>query len=247
MGAATKNFQLLVNNPPTPIVAPDFYWTYDEASGGRLDSVSGIVQAPGNELPSAPGLYGLSLVFDGTATSGIIGTPNLTSPDIISVANGWSMCGWFKVNSWSIGVYDSDVQIRGMAVSTNWRTFLEFNSTTSMVHFHSENQTDFFDPVEFSPTLGTWYFFHIFYDPIIQRVGYTINLGAPVYDSHTGIVYGGGLNSGDPYFFDCSQIIGTATAGNYQVDEVLWRLGAKFTDEEITYLFNAGIGRTWPL
>ncbi len=235
-----------VTSPVT--VTPDFYWTLDEVSGSRVDKVHSIALVPSVAVDSTAGLFANALHFSNSDQSGSIATANVTVPDLTLIANGWSMAGWFKVNGWASAVQDSDPVFKGFANNTNWVAFLEFNSTTSKIHFHVENDSTLFDPAEFTPILGQWYFFHLFYDPILQRVGYSIDNGGPVYDSHTGVVFGGGITTGDPYTFTANQLKGSITTGiDCLIDEMLVNLNGMLTPSQVTYLYNSGTGRTFPL
>ena len=263
-----RDFTIMVNAVSAPTV--DAYWTFQTiqqnlsfpGSFDILDLVnsvdlvfSGTWFAP-PPLPvynNATGIIGNGLACheEGAGASfGVFGNAHLG----IQTANGWSVFGWFKVLHWA-----DDLPFNtGWSTAPNLTISNEIiiswdplgnggfgaNGPANSVQFSTQdNNFNVFQPTNFVPTIGQWYFFHFFFDG--THVGYSINNGAPVLDL-SGVAVFSPEASGD---FSISQRwakLDTATT-SLIIDEVGLKLSRMLTPTEVTYLYNGGAGRTWPL
>lgn len=229
----------------------DFYWTLDEAgtAANRVDKVAALPLFPsgvGNVITGAPALFsnGLAFIESGAFSSfdsGVI--PSLK----IQTANGWSMFGWFKVLDWPVfPSYSVEKQFRYHTTAGPFAdNTLVWDSFNQHVEFtFNDNNFNTYNPADFVPVTGTWYFFHMFFDPVNTQVGYSINNGVAVLGP-IGAVYAAATNG----VITLSQTwaLGPTATNALLFDEFGMKLSRILTPAEVTFLYNAGVGRTWPL
>lgn len=229
---------------------PDAYWTLDEAGTltNRVDKVHGVIMfqvAPG-VITGAPALFsnGLAFIeagFNSDMDSGFV--PGLA----LQSSNGFSLWGWFKVLDWPVfGSYgiEKEMEYRN-SIGPFLNVEMVWDTATQTVTFRFQDNTiNTYNLTPFAPAIGTWYFFHLFFDPITTKVGYSINNGANVLGS-AGAVYAANLD-GAISFFQQWALANTPTNA-LLVDEFGMKLSRILTPAEVTFLYNGGAGRTWPL
>jgi hypothetical protein len=96
----------------------------------------------------------------------------------------------------------------------------------------------------FSATLpvgGGWHFFHFFFDPGSLDFGFSIDNGSKHY-SGMGPFTWVATPSGYIELFQ----VGSSSEDVY-IDELGFKFDKILTDAQVTYLYNGGAGRTWPL
>ena len=156
-------------------------------------------------------------------------------------ASGFSLFGWVKINVEELcgvgpkiylnidGSNDIEIEFANNANAGN--AFASWFSNPEI-----GPNGDMFDDV----TVGVWQFFHLFYDPLLTKIGFSVNNGANQY-SAAGIVF--------PASATGSFQFGSLTAITIDVtfDEIGVKMDDMLTAAEVTYLYNAGAGRTWPL
>lgn len=223
------------------------FWTLDEMTGSRLDSVAGV---PLVELGVTPGTgqvnHDASAGFIGEAVhfyqdaggffQDAIGDSSNALPSLAQTGNGFSIAGWIKIVS--LGATFGAVSY----LSSNESVNLLFSSGIGGVIFRG---IDAFNSEDFPAVpipIGTWTFFHLFYNKSLGKMGFEINNdGLPGYVSFTPVCPAG--IAGMVYLWQG----GFAGAPNeYLVDQVSLRLDSCFSAVQITYLYNSGFGRTWP-
>lgn len=236
--ACTKNYSIVVN-PGLNLTA---YYTLDSSqpvTGDLIDSVAGLhmFKQAGAASPNVPALIsnGLqrTLALSTTYTTGQV------APLHYPNTGGWSLFGWFKINSNGPVNVGSEITV-GVG---NGSLFLDLGNTTNPQNLEVSWTDAGFQSVQtYLPiSVGAWHFFHLYYDPVAQQVGISFDNGAPTL---TGVgvsftVAATGLLN----FF--------GPAAGSGVDAIWDEIGIKFdrklTSAEQTYLYNSGAGRTWPL
>lgn len=239
MNTCTKEYTLTIDQAA---INPDLYWTFDEAASPRVDKVHGVnltVPVFWFDVDAAPALFSNGLIFDGIPAGA-----QITSAAVpyVTAGIGWSMWFWFRVNSWI--VESPQIEIFTPLAPARMLANVQLNAPLQRVIVTvQDNNLVNFVPANFNPTLGTWYFLHVVFDPAVGLVGYQINNGPIVYDATPGAIFAaGGLNS--TFFCRCS---GPDAGQSIQIDECGIKLSANLTAADATYLYNGGAGRTWPL
>ncbi len=260
--SCTKDYQVTIIG-----LNPDLYWTLDEAAGNRIDKVHSVALVPGGGgvITAQPALFsnGLGFAEKGAGNSNLAVTG--TTLMGIQSANGWSWCFWFKVNDWAPPVPAPWNQSPTLlwaggatfAITVIWdpvETALpcQTGAFPNTVGFSfSDNNLNLYCGPPLAVALGVWNFAHLFYDPVAAQVGYQINNFAPIYSP----IFGGPptppLFTGPPHNSNLIFSQNWALAGTTNipviVDEMLFKLSRILTPAEITYLWNGGAGRTWPV
>lgn len=246
--SCSKEYTLTVDS--SLIVAA--YWAFSESgdSADRVDSVASVHLIP-NVTPSAfnsaPGKFANGFGFEENGSGDfqnfnpIVGEPTLR----IQSSNGWSVFLWFKINSWGLfWATEPLIDFTQIGSPAELRIQTDSFAAHQLDIFGSDDLHNSFSPTPFSPTLATWYFLHVFFDPILGQVGYSINNGAAVMDV-TPMVFGARA-AGNLQLFEAW---GAGTTGNIDVviDEMGFKLDRNLTPAEVSFLYNSGAGRTWPL
>lgn len=249
--ACQKQYTLTVQ-AAAPTV--DAYWTLQESGKlvNRVDNVHSIalVPNPNNVMDATPGLFGNGLAFpESTAIIPSGFSTAVVAPLGIQTAGGWSIFGWFKVPHW-----DTNNWFNTPTLELNGEIIISWdplgnggfgpNGPANSVQFSTfDNNVNVFQPANFVPVVGQWYFFHFFFDG--THVGYSINNGAPVFDLTGVAVFGAEPNGQLRVFADWVGV----NSGTIDVilDEIGFKLSRMLTGPEVTYLYNGGAGRTWPL
>lgn len=220
-------------------LTPTGYWTLNEAGGGftdRVDSVSGIHLVPtGVTDVGAPALFSNGVHF-----SGAFGGQGMQTGGIAALAHtagtGYSFFGWFKLNAMGNGVPRAPYMAYNNA---NGQFLIEIGNNANPNRVHVENNDD---STDVTVTLGVWHFFHCFLDPVSNQTGFSLDNGAntmlPTPQPNAASAFGGlylqtQWNSPD--------------VGDMLFDEIGISCSAMLTPAQITYLYNGGAGRTWPL
>lgn len=228
-----------------------FYWTLDEAgtAANRVDKVAALPLFPsgaGNVITGAPALFNNGLAFIEAATFSSYDSG--TDPQLkIQGAAGYSFWGWFKVLDWPVfPSYSVEKQFRfHNTLGPSIDNTMVWDSFNKHVEFtFNDNAFNTYNLADFVPVTGTWYFFHMFFDPVSTKVGYSINNGANVLGP-AGAAYVANTNG----IITLSQtwaLPDTATNA-LLLDEFGVNLSRILTPAEVTFLYNAGAGRTWPV
>jgi len=249
--ACQKQYSLTVQSAAPTV---DAYWTFQESglATDRVDSVSGIHLVPklNNANNATPGLFGNGLGFPETSVIGPSGFDTAFAVPLgIQTANGWSIFGWFKVPHWDAGNWAlvPSMELSGEII-ISWDPLgnggFGPNGPANSVQFSClDNNVNVLQPVNFVPTVGAWTFFHFFFDG--AHVGYSINNGVPVFDLTTVGSFGAEPNGKLSIFQNW--VAGSTGTIDVILDEVGFKLSRMLNAGEVTYLYNAGAGRTWPL
>jgi hypothetical protein len=241
-----KDLSITVNSP----VSLDFYWTMDEAGGAvsRVDKVHALQlfqNGVGQNIIGSPALFnnGLAFIEAGTFSSFDSGfQPQLK----IQSSNGFSFFGWFKVLDWPVfPSYSVEKQFRfrnsiGPFVD-NTLVWDSFNKHVEITF--NDNAFNTYNLTDFVPVTGAWNFFHMFFDPVSTKVGYSINNGANVLGP-AGASYAANTN-GD-ITLSQTWAVADSAVNSLLFDEFGVKLSRILTPSEVSFFWNGGAGRTWP-
>ena len=233
----------------------DAYWTFEElGTVNRVDKVHAIALVPtlvldggSGFLTNAAGIQGQgALYFLGGAGTGsqvpqmetaiFPGTAFLA----LQAGKGFSFAGWFFVfgdanqaqgNSWDLNFIDSlfnqlgDIQISLSANQVQLRITDSLGNT---------------DSIFTALPLNAWMFFHMWFDPADSKVHLSLNNAA----SLNGTV---ALTFTPVGAGDTGQIFNFNSQYHCIQDEWAIKVSGIFTPAQQAYLYNGGLGRTWPL
>lgn len=229
--ACQKQWTLSVVNPAI-ITA---YWTCDEATGDLIDSVGGVHMFAGIVTePGAPALYGNGVHF---TVPPLFGFQTVAPPQLAYTApNDWSAWGWFKIDATGVPTaYAGPSALFGIGTGSFITIWVGSSANPEVVSI-----TRGADSVDIACTLATWHFFHLCYNGSTQKYGYSID------------------NAAITYFPTVIALTNAATggvtlenrfnlAGDVYYDEIGIITNQMLTSAQQTYLYNAGVGRTWPI
>ncbi len=231
------------------------YWTMEELVGNRVDEVEGVSlpvagdTSPGNNSGRVvqvadPGLYGNGLHFSFNNPGWLqsfVGSSLGYFGDLKQDGNGFSVCVWLKINS--LGNRFATIGYFGGQPNPNHiDCFYHFLSGTTLFRTgdaagNSENLA------VAAPPIGSWFMLHLFYDPTVANFGFSINNGAETYSGYSPV-----MAANLEGLVQAFQLGTTGfTPNDWQCDEMLVRLDARLTPAQLTYLYNGGAGRTWPI
>lgn len=226
------------------------WFPFEEAVDPRVDAVHGAQMvldfsinatraAGAGKVGNALRLQSASNIFSLT-----MDTPAGTvSPSAPLMADGFSYVFWIKRDQF----LNADQIFLGTPMDVPGDYFnliFVWEQAPSFISITCENSVDSFNYRKsfFPVTLGDWYFFHIFWKD--GTFGYQINNGAENLSPDA-------LFIGDTptlMYPRCGFHCNTAVAGNSDLSIDEWAIsGKKFTPAQLTYLYNAGAGRTWPV
>lgn len=258
-------YQVVVSGTPPTV---DAYWTLNESGVAvpRVDKVAALALTPnaGAIMDAQPGLIsnGLAFAEKGNGITSNFSTINTTQLGIQS-ANGWSWAFWFKVLHWpAAGTWNQAPQMIWGALAATFRITVIWDPADNslfcqdgtipncfFVQF-SDNNGNLYS-TNFVPVVGPWNFAHVFFDPAGPQLGMQINngsrhlvtqcVGAPATPVFSGPAVLSNLIA--------SQQWGQPDTANIPViiDEMLFKLSRILNASELTYLYNGGLGHTWPL
>lgn len=231
-----KTYTIVVAASPVSVTA---YWPLDNSTvdTDQVDSVGGsnlIV----NSSPVGPGVAGK--IGNGVPFNfGSYGRYDTTSSQLnYTAGNSLSYWGWFKILGVDLGYgfspYFSYYCFFGQQL------MIELANTNNPGNVHIMDTAGGNDAY-FNVSLGAWHFFHLFHDATQDKCGYSIDNGAEVVfpnaqawqtDVTCEVILAGGN-----FAALCSVIF----------DEIGIVIGNKLTSAQVSYLYNSGNGRTWPI
>ena len=271
--ACSKEFTLTINPSGPPV---DAYWTIDNPGSEvfsqfrQLDQVNNVsltsaffdFQGPPYEtFPTTGGLYGNAMGW--TTNSGPFagGWQTNSEPHLAFTGTGWSLVFWFKVLFWpNANLFGNGPAIEfdvGSNIISDSSCLIDIGINDlnafpvgvipqpNMVSFFINDSvgTDTIAPAAFSPSLNVWHMLHVFYTKSTGTFGYSLDNGANV--TVTGIQCDNGPSSLFAFVYNWSGA--NANVNWLLTDEFALKLSRILTGAEVTYLFNSGVGRTWPL
>ncbi len=205
------------------------YWTLNETVGNRLDSVDSNHLAPIGLQTFATGIIGNGLRINNTGFDGVL---KVGSTSFIPTNKGITICGWYKPLSlppfsvqqpFNIDCYNNlNVNTQSFSVTKRSSGKLQFSTTDTGVPIGT-----------LAPIAGNWYFFAAWMstDLILH-----LQINDGTVEDGTTPVFASGFVKTDIYIVNAADMV---------VDESLIYNGV-LTAADRTYLYNSGVGRTYP-
>jgi hypothetical protein len=210
------------------------YWKFDEpATGPRLDSLGITDLTDNNTVGATSGIISNGALFDATNSETLTAVSN--SNVQLSSSFSWNICGWFR--SSKSGVQGIIEKITGGG-AREWS--LNFYSHLGFIFFdlYDGNITNIGE-LTLSGVPNTTYFISVGYDVDLNQTFGSVNDGAVVLQALTGSLVAGNADLRFGSF--------NASSNFYSgwMDEFgIWK--RRLTAAEVTRLYNAGAGLTYP-
>lgn len=247
--ACTKDYTITVN----PGLTVSAYWTFQETgtSTDRVDSVTGVHLTPNfqSALTNETGKFGNGLGFIMRDALAYFQTAT-NVPALGYGSNGFSVFFWFNVQNWGNPppFFDAYVVEPLITYNVSHGLRLQFipDALGGQLTFSLQDDNfNTFTPASFRPALNTWYFVHVFFDPVLTQFGYSINNGSNVYDPAVGVTVAAFANGYVQLVQNWSS--GDTTTNALTIDELGFKLDRNLTAAEVSILYNSGTGVTWPI
>jgi hypothetical protein len=231
-------FGILPFPPVPPSTGPPIhYWTLDETTGDRLDSIGGLTLTQYGTVASGPGLIGNAIVLTGTQVLyNVSGLPDFSTSFTLTV--------WFKAQGWGAeGAYQGIVGKGDSAPAyLTHEMYALFRNDVSPIGLYVQYGTAALPGTVIVPwaldTSGTvWTFICFRFNATTQLMTASVNATAPV--SVSGVTPIHHADAG----FALGQFIysNTGHLATGAFDEVGF-YDHYITDAEVTALFNSGAG-----
>lgn len=206
------------------------YWTLDEGSGTRADSVAGNTLTDNNTVTSASGKINLAAQFVAANSEYL---SHVSNASLQVRDESFSIVLWFQATN----VTTFQAFISKWGGSTNeYRCYVEGSS----IKFNVAASGDAAAGLG-TLAINTWYFATAVHDSVANTIQCWINDSA---QSSGSVALSGGATAGNSDF----TIGALSTPSNYfdgLIDEVgFWRRA--LTAADITFLYNNGLGRQYP-
>jgi hypothetical protein len=245
----TKEFTLTKSSGAASL---DFYWTMDEASGDRVDSVASLHLAQWHAVPlsAVAGIQGLAVEIP-CQMGGFLGLfveadTNITFDAV--TAKGISWWFWHKVTAaptdGAITFFEFELYDSMSSNDCRIRTELTYGPGT--ISFEHENfrtsVTVDSNPVSFSTTVGQWHFFCGTLDLVANTLKTYVD--GVLVDTVADVAGFDDADNGD--FNILTDLGGTPDALKIAVDEVGLSFSGAISAAQVLALYNAGAGVTYP-
>lgn len=211
------------------------YWKLDEASGNRVGSVNGIDLVPFGAVGSSTGIIGNAWRWTSTAVT--LESGNVAG---LNKTGSVSVSGWYRLD------------VRADATPHNiFSWFFKDGGGSSVGSLHLWSSTNQFTlqlqgvatltlNCPFVIAVGTWYFFHAFYDVSTGKITLEINLA-----SQGTSASGTTVNASVTANFALLSVL-TGAGNDFRVDEIAVRDYLPNFSELLAF-YNNGNGSSWPL
>lgn len=220
------------------------YYTLDEASGTRADSVNSNDLSDINTVGSTTGKVGnaASFVAANQEVLRVADTAVLRADNSASFAVGAWVNLSSLVNSTIIGKYRLDNNTR------EYLLFFAANDSGTVNRFKFAVSNDGTSPSTVVannfglPSTSTWYYVIAWHDAVADTINISVNNGTADSAAHTTGVFGGGGN----FQVGALQVDGTTNTYymNGLIDEA-FKLDKAPSADERSFLYNSGNGRTY--
>lgn len=231
------------------------YFTMDEAVGSRWD-VNSAIELPvtgegaptgtgSTDVHAAAGLYSNCIEFRDRGfgfgfNEAQVGVDGALITDLAHGSDGFSLCFWINVASY--GLWEGRLRYGSSHDVLSHSMEMHLDSVQSYLRTVDEGID--VNITNIPNVTGAWRFWHMFFDSTAGRWGYAINAGASAWASPAGQI----VAHTDNGYLEFYQRGGAIQHPNvWRIDEVCLSLSRKLTDAEVTYLYNSGSGRTWPI
>lgn len=211
------------------------YWTLEQASGTRADSVGANNLSDNNTVTGNPGKVGNACQFTAANSEylSIPSTPALSMGDI-----DFTIAGWVYLDT--LGV--ARTVFAKASTDAIFEYGLTVQASNQMVFYVTANGTTVVTIANTSVTLAasTWYFFVAWHDSTANTINLQVNNGTIASTAHTTGIFNGG------HTFRLGAIGAAALdLWNGRLDETgIWK--RVLTATQRSSLYNGGTGRTYP-
>jgi len=212
------------------------YWTLDEASGTRNDSVGTNHLTDNNTVTQNSGKVNYAAQFT---------APN---NEYLSIADNADLSTAGTSFTFSVWVYLDSIGVsRTIFAKTDYSTQNSYQLSTG-----SDNKPNFYvtanngawdGSIQSSTALSasTWYFIVVWYDIAANQLGLQLNNGTADTVSYSS----GVVDNADPFMIGTDYYGGTGSLWNGRIDEVgIWK--RILTSAEIATVYNGGAGCDYP-
>ncbi len=247
MIACQREFKITVNGAPVSTASITAYWTLDEAAGNRVDKVAAVPLVLSSAIPglshsgAVPALFSNGIRFfqaGGGTLAHFYASPNAAS--LATTGLGFSLCFWIKViaNDPAHLFFSLTANaVTGASLGLDLGSSLGFNGVTWADDIG--NSGSIAAPINAD---SAWHFIHTFFDGT-GKFGIGVDGAAPTLSP-------GGNTCAAAIQGELQLVYGSFGAGGVSdltVDEIAISSTGMFSDPQVAYLYNGGVGRTWPI
>jgi hypothetical protein len=224
--------------PSSLIESLESYWTLDEASGDRNDSV-GTNHLTESDTGTIAGKIGNATTFVGTNVSG------LTIADNASLSTGdidFTLAAWVKINTKAAANY-SNILVSKLTDGTHREYVLGYEKNANRFFFYIANAAGTVSGKVYADTLGAvsdgvWYYIIAWHNQTANKVCIVINDQATPDETATSDVP---ANTTAAFYIGRYGIAPNSSNGDHTIDEVgFWK--RLLTSDEMLSLYNSGAG-----
>ena len=233
--------------PDTEVGYPLEWWNMDAVFGDQVGEINSIRLAPiAGSISAVAGLINLGQSIEPSdAGVGNFARFNAQESKLQYSGNGFTVVGWIK---WTRYYAASTSYLFRYQPSVSPQTRWEMTLNTGTLALHATLNGGAYDEfpiaIAFTPVLDQWYFFMFSYDQSDGSFHFSMDDGAVVDGSNTYVVPGPLNNT--PRF-----LVGTlgyhAGNGSSIVMDEIALYPKRLSAAEVTYIYNTGTGRTWPV
>jgi len=237
-----------VVTPPSFPVNPLAWWKMEEiGAGDRVDVIGGkhLVKVSTNGSSVETNVVGkVNQAVELAATNGGGGPLNQflrNAPSVPYSGGGMDMTGWFRITNFVNSIFILDLTFAGLETIT---LIVDPGLAPDVDCFGQfvGPPVDLLVPLYATLTDGNWHFLRLLFDPATLTYGIQVDNGT-IYTGAASEATFGLLATFDPVVFTNSG--GGLATGTADIDELaLWP--RHLTNAEVTTLYNAGMGHTWP-
>lgn len=212
------------------------HWKLDESSGSRADSHGSNTLTDDSSVGSTTGIVGSAANFVATSSDSLSRADNT---DLRLSGTDASITLWVKLTSktadqifvskWASG-FDLEYGVQYQQSGDRFRLVVG-NGTTNFVA--TSNSLG-------SPSTGVWYFIQCRIDNTAKTAEICVNTAG--WDS---VTFTGTIKNGTNTFYVGRRNNATPNYADAEIDELsIWK--RKLTDDEFSFLYNGGSGRSYP-
>ncbi len=224
---------------PTCTTGLTHYWTLQEASGTRADSVGSVNLSTlvGTPTTTASGPNSQRAICFNGSNQGILGTAS-----VVPTSGSWTVAGWVgrygalpNTNQQVWGqIHDGGSVLQAWSPENGNLQMLDVSSNGSGLSAQATATTTY--------SVGTSWYFHVeYYDDVNHLISCNLNNGTAGTAAFTGPIY-----SAVPQVFGLAVTSPGASTNHLQACESELGVWTKvLSSTELTYLYNSGVGRTY--
>ena len=216
------------------------YWTADETSGNRADSVGSNTLTDNNTVGSAAGVLSNAAQFVAANSEYL---SHISNSDLQMGDVGFTLSAWAKVTS-TAAIQVIASKYNTTADEREYALLFEDSPSRFTWRISTDGTSGALVNASVTPgTFSTSAFYHLlaWHDPDANLIGLSVNDGTPV----TASVSGGSFVGSSVFALGALVAVSAGSLLDGSIDEVgIWK--RVLTAEERTFLYNGGAGRTYP-